>query len=69
MRDMKIQLNGEPYQADRALTIAELIDQLSMGNKRFAVEVNEQIIPRGKHVEHQLQDGDIVEIVVAIGGG
>jgi len=69
MRDMKIQLNGEPYQADQALTIAELINQLSMGDKRFAVEVNEQIIPRGKHSEHQLQDNDVVEIVVAIGGG
>ena len=68
-RNMKIQLNGEPYQTDSVLTIAQLITQLSMGDKRFAVEVNEQIIPRGKHSEHQLQESDIVEVVVAIGGG
>lgn len=69
MHDMKIQLNGESYQADQELTISELIAQLSMDGKRFAVEVNEQIIPRGKHSEHQLQEHDAVEIVVAIGGG
>lgn len=66
---MKIQLNGESYQTDHDLTIAELISQLAMADKRFAVEVNEQIIPRGKHVQHQLQENDVVEIVVAIGGG
>lgn len=69
MRSMKIQLNGEPYQADQTLTIAQLVTQLSMAEKRFAVEVNGYIIPRGKHSGHQLQTGDVVEIVVAIGGG
>lgn len=69
MRSMNIQLNGKPYQTDQGLTIADLIAQLSMGDKRFAVEVNEQIIPRSKHTEYALQTDDVVEIVVAIGGG
>lgn len=69
MTDMKIQLNGDPYEADHALTIAALVSQLSLGEKRFAVEVNEQIVPRSQHQQQQLQNGDVVEIVVAIGGG
>jgi len=66
---MEIQLNGKPYQTDSARTIGQLISQLSMGDKRFAVEVNEQIIPRSRHAEHQLHENDVIEIVVAIGGG
>ena len=66
---MKIQLNGEPYQTDSTITIEQLVIQLSMGDKRFAVEVNEQIIPRGRHSKHQIQEDDVIEIVVAIGGG
>lgn len=66
---MNIHLNGEPYQTEQALTIAGLIAKLAMGEKRFAVEVNEQIIPRSKHSDYALQADDVVEIVVAIGGG
>jgi len=34
-----------------------------------AVEVNGEIVPRGRHAEHRLQPGDRIEIVHALGGG
>ena len=37
--------------------------------RRVAVEVNREIVPRGRHTHHRLQDDDRVEVVVAIGGG
>jgi sulfur carrier protein len=66
---MEIQLNGESYQLATATTIAALVEQLGLGNRRYAVEVNAELIPRSEHAGHQLRAGDRVEIVHAIGGG
>ena len=64
---MQITLNGKPHQSD-AGTIRQLLDQLGL-HGRLAVEVNQDIVPKSEHPMHQLHDGDVVEIVHAIGGG
>lgn len=67
---MDITLNGEDRHFDRApLTIAALLDAEGLGQRRVAVEVNGEIVPRGRHAEHALHAGDRVEIVHALGGG
>ena len=62
-------LNGEPRHLDRGATIAALLDAEGLAQRRVAVEVNGEIVPRGRHADHQLADGDKVEIVHALGGG
>lgn len=66
---MQVMINGESQMVDEAITISQLVDQLGLGEKRIAVEVNESIIPRGKHAETIIASGDRVEIIHAIGGG
>ena len=66
---MNIILNGKPHSLAAACTISELIAQLGLSEKRLAVEVNLDIIPRSEHEAHTLQDNDKVEVVHAIGGG
>ena len=66
---MQIQLNGEPFEAEEGMTISALIATVDVAAKRYAIEVNEMIVPRSTHDSHQLSEGDNVEIVVAIGGG
>ncbi len=66
---MNIILNGEPRQVGEALTLANLIEQLNLAEKRIAVELNREIVPHGQYETHKLKDGDQVEIVHAIGGG
>lgn len=66
---MEIILNGEPRQVAAVCTIADLINELGLTGRRLAVEVNLEIVPRSAHANHQLQAGDRVEIVHAIGGG
>lgn len=66
---MQIRLNGEPFEAQDELTISGLLASIDVGAKRYAIEVNETIIPRSQHDEHVLSAGDAVEVVVAIGGG
>ena len=66
---MNIVLNGEARRFDDALTLRGLIDTLELNGKRLAVEVNEEVVPRSRHAEYRLHEGDKVEIVHAIGGG
>lgn len=66
---MEIFLNGAPLALDGPTTIAALLDVQGLGERRVAVEVNGDIVARGRHAEHLLADGDRVEIVHALGGG
>lgn len=62
-------LNGKPQPVDTDITINKLINQLQLQDKRLAIEINQQIIPRSTFAQHQLQHNDTVEIIQAIGGG
>ena len=46
-----------------------LLNDEGLAGRRVAIEVNGEIVPRSLHDTHQLQDGDVVEIVHALGGG
>lgn len=66
---MNIQLNGEPRQIHTPLTLTELLSAEGLAERRVAVEINGEIIPRSRHLTHLLNEGDQVEIVHALGGG
>ncbi len=66
---MQIYLNGEEQQFPETVTMSELVQQLDLGDQRFAIEVNEELVPRSSFDDYQLQPGDRIEIVQAIGGG
>ena len=66
---MNIILNGATETIPEQITLAELIRNMDLSGKRYAVEINKQLIPRSRHAEHRLQKGDNVEVVQAIGGG
>ena len=65
---MEVILNGEPYPLDQACNIDSLIKLLQLDGK-FAIELNQTIIPRSEFIKTQIQQGDKIEIVQAIGGG
>ena len=66
---MEIQLNGEPLSLAEASTVQALLDAQGLAERRVAVEVNGEIVPRSRHAARALQAGDRVEIVHALGGG
>jgi len=66
---MQIHVNGKPRQVADCFSLAELVETLELGEQRFAIEVNEELVPRSTFDHHQLLPGDQVEIVQAIGGG
>lgn len=66
---MDIQLNGRPSNCEPGITLAGLLAREGLAERRVAVEVNGEIVPRGLHSSHVVMEGDSVEIVHALGGG
>lgn len=66
---MEIFVNGESLEFEKNQTLALLLESLSLIEKRIAVEINQEIVPHGQYKNHQLNAGDRIEIVHAIGGG
>jgi len=66
---VEITLNGQSRQIADGTTIARLLEQLNLSTPYVAVEVNLQVLPRQRHAEQRLAQGDRVEIVTFVGGG
>jgi sulfur carrier protein len=66
---MNINVNGQKQAIGDGATIAELLSELGLESRHVAVEVNLEIVPRAKHAEHRLAEGDRLEVVTLVGGG
>ncbi len=66
---MNIMLNGKAREISDNSSLQEMLEEINVENRRIAVEVNREIIPRAKHPEFELSDGDHIEIIQAVGGG
>jgi len=69
MDTIQLTVNGEVKHINAKTSIRSLLEQLDFADKRVAVEVNGNIVPKSLHTETYLKGQDRVEIVVAVGGG
>jgi thiamine biosynthesis protein ThiS len=66
---VQITVNGERQQVARGLSLAALLRDLQLNERRIAVEVNREIVPPQRYGTQSLGDGDEIEIVHFVGGG
>jgi sulfur carrier protein len=66
---IQVTVNGAPHRFERPVNVAALLETLKMAGKKVAVERNGEIVPRSRHGETLVENGDQLEIVVAVGGG
>lgn len=66
---ISITVNGDAHVVPPGLTIAGLIEHLGMAGRRVAVEHNKIVVPRARHGETALAEGDRLELVTFVGGG
>lgn len=64
-----ITLNGEPFELDSPLSVADLLTKLAIDPRRVAVEHNLLILRRHLYADTLVNDGDRIEIVNFVGGG
>lgn len=62
-------INGISKKIKIGMSISNLVDELNIRNKKIALEVNGEIVPRSQFEHRIIQDGDRIEIVTAVGGG
>lgn len=61
-------INGENISAD-GKSISDILADMGYSEKRVAVELNEQIVPKAEYDKTVVCDGDNLEIVRFVGGG
>ncbi len=66
---ISLRLNGEKKEFRQAMTLAELLAELSLPREKVVVELNLEIVPKDRLDGTKLKDGDEVEIVHLVGGG
>jgi sulfur carrier protein len=66
---IQVTVNGAAQRFEQPLAVSALIEKMALAGKKIAVERNGEIIPRSLHREILVEDGDRLEIVVAVGGG
>lgn len=66
---ISINLNGQTKQIRPGTTAATLVGELGIGARKFAVEVNRDVVPKDRLGEVVLSEGDEVNVVTLVGGG
>jgi thiamine biosynthesis protein ThiS len=66
---IQIILNGKPHNIKEKTNIISLLETLSLSEKKVAIEINEEVIPKDNYDKKILLAKDRVEIVHFIGGG
>lgn len=66
---MTIEVNGTRREITDGATLQELLEWHAVPREGSAVAVNDDVVPRGRHGDTALQEGDRVEIIVAVAGG
>lgn len=66
---MNVYVNGETKQYSGDMTVADIVSELGLVNKRIAVELNKEILPFGEYAQTAIKAEDRLEVVQAIGGG
>jgi len=66
---IRVLINGECRDLPAGITLADLLKELKLINQPVAVERNLEVVPKSRHHETVLADGDRLEIVTLVGGG
>ncbi len=69
MIPVRVQVNGTEHTLPEGASVGDLLDMLSLQGDGIAVAVDRRIVPRSKRDQTVLEDGQVVEIVRAVGGG
>lgn len=66
---MRLTVNGTDHDLAGGTTVAALLAALAVRSEGIAVALNDDVVPRAEHPTRVLQDGDRLEIIVAVAGG
>jgi len=62
-------VNGSERTVPDGFTLGQLVRELGLEKIPIAIELNLRVVPRDRHGETRLAEGDRLEIVTLVGGG
>lgn len=65
----QIMLNGKPEEVADGISLMALLEAKGVNTRLVAVELNRRILSRDEFAATQLRTGDVVEVVIFVGGG
>lgn len=66
---MRLSLNGASTELAAGTTVAELVAERADQDRRVAVAVNSEVVPRSAWASTSLAEDDDVELLAAVAGG
>jgi sulfur carrier protein len=66
---MRLMVNGTERDVSSGATVDALLQMLALRRDGVAVALNDDVVPRAEHATRTLNDGDRLEIIVAVAGG
>ena len=66
---IKILLNGKIYLISKDKNIDELVKDLDLGNKSFALAINGEVVKKEAFKQFIIKANSKIEIISAVGGG
>ncbi len=66
---MRFEVNGESQDAPEPLSLHQLLEQFDLAERRVAVAINSEVVPRSEFERAAIHEGDRVEVIQAVGGG
>jgi len=66
---ISILCNGQNREVAAGTSVAQLVEQLGVVGRKFAVERNREVVSREHLDDVVLEDGDELNIVTLVGGG
>lgn len=64
-----VTLNGEQRDVPVGLTVSGLLEHLGLHERLVVVELNREVVRRGRYAEVSVGAGDTIELVQFVGGG
>ena len=66
---MQVQVNGKRREIPHELSLAELLEHLSMPSRLLAIELNKEVVRRKDWGDIKVKDSDVIEVIHFVGGG
>jgi sulfur carrier protein len=66
---VRLTVNGTAREISDGTTLDALLGELGVRRDGTAVALNDDVVPRKHHATTTLQEGDRLEIIVAVAGG
>jgi sulfur carrier protein len=66
---MRVTVNGAAVELADGVSVAELVHSHAGDQRRVAVALGGEVVPRGQWAQTRLAEGDCVEVLAPVAGG